>query len=84
MTTNRRRLLDHRQRQFARGMAEGKSWRDAQIGAGYRPNRKNKNILLRDERVLAEIARLRTIIETERYRRFVGGGESDCGQERQS
>jgi phage terminase small subunit len=61
-------MLDHRQRAFARGIAEGKSWSDAQIAAGYRPNRKNKNLLLRDERVLAEIERIRDVIERERYR----------------
>jgi hypothetical protein len=66
MTTRPR--LDHRQLSFARGIAEGRHWRDAQIAAGYRPNRKNKNLLLNDERVQAQIERIRDVIERERYR----------------
>jgi hypothetical protein len=64
----KRRLLDHRQRSFARAIAEGLPWRDAQVAAGYRPNRKNKNLLLNDERIRVEIERIRDVIERERYR----------------
>jgi hypothetical protein len=50
-------ILDHRQRAFALAVADPTS--RAQEVAGYKPNRKNANRLLRDERVLAEIARMR-------------------------
>jgi phage terminase small subunit len=59
-------ILDHRQRAFARAVAEGMPTARAQEVAGYKPNRKNANRLLRDERVLAEIARMRTVIELAR------------------
>lgn len=69
-------ILDHRQRAFARAIAEGSPKAKAQEVAGYKPNRKNANLLLRDERVLAEIARVRTVIELARYERY--GGEVEC------
>jgi hypothetical protein len=77
------RFLDHRQRAFARGIAEGLSKANAQVAAGYKPNRKNANLLLRDERVLAEVARIRTVIELARYQRYGREHESDCDAERQ-
>jgi hypothetical protein len=80
MSFHRRLMLDHRQRPFARGIAEGMSKANAQLAAGYKPNRKNANLLLRDERVLAEIARIRTVVELARYHRY--GGEN-CDAERQ-
>lgn len=51
--------LSPRRRAFARAIAEGVPKRNAQIAAGYRPNRKNANLILRDERMRAEIERLK-------------------------
>lgn len=75
-------FLDHRQRAFARAVAEGSPKAKAQEVAGYKPNRKNANLLLRDERVLAEIARVRTVIELAQYGRDGGANESHCDTER--
>ena len=60
-----RRRLDHRQLAFARAIAEGKSGEDAQRVAGYKPNRKNKNLLLDNGLVQEEIARLGGLIDAE-------------------
>jgi len=59
------RRLDNRQLAFARAIAEGKSGAAAQLAAGYRPNRKNKNMLLDNPLVDAEIERLRMLIDDE-------------------
>jgi hypothetical protein len=47
--------LNHRRAAFARAIAEGCSNAEAQMRAGYRVNRKNGNLLLRNPRVMAEI-----------------------------
>jgi hypothetical protein len=57
--------LNHRQLAFARAIAQGLSGAQAQIRAGYRPNRKNKNELLSDPRVIAEVNRLRALVDAE-------------------
>ena len=47
------RPLDHRQCAFARAIGEGHSKKEAQIAAGYLPNRKNANLLMQNPRVVA-------------------------------
>ena len=59
------RRLDSRQLAFARAIAEGKSGAEAQVVAGYLPNRANKNRLLDDFRIQDEIARLRALVDAE-------------------
>jgi hypothetical protein len=55
----RRARLNVRRAAFAKAIAAGLSKRDAQISAGFKPNRKHANLLLRDARVLDEIERQR-------------------------
>jgi hypothetical protein len=78
-TSRKRVTIDQRQRAFARAIAEGMPKSKAQAVAGYKVNRKHANILLRDARVMAEIERVRTIIELARYRRYGGDDESNDG-----
>jgi len=78
-----RRRIGPRARRFARAIAEGKSKHEAQIAAGYRPNRKNANLLMRDDRVLREIAKFEAIFVAEVVRQNGGDPESNTEGRRQ-